>query len=255
MKLYSGPLSMFGAKAEIAALEKGLDFELVMVPFDMKTLYQPKHPEVLRINPKRQVPVLIDGDLEIFDSTRFRIPRGSASPSRRCGRPSRRPGPERGARAQVGRNVFPADRSTDGLQGTPDDAAVAARAAANAFYDGMERRCRRGTGWPATIPIADIAFYMAQIFGDRRARPMIDAHPKLQAWRDRMIARPAVRQVGRCHGRYLLKARAASCRGSLRRSRRRPDERPVSKGGNLPCCCPSFETPCSLTAPQVEVVL
>ena len=67
MKLYSGPLSMFGAKAEIAALEKGLEFELVMVPFEMATLYQPKHPEVLRINPKRQVPVLVDGDLEIFE--------------------------------------------------------------------------------------------------------------------------------------------------------------------------------------------
>ena len=62
---------MFGAKAEIAAREKGLDFELVMVPFEMKTLYQPKHPEVLRINPKRQVPVLIDDGLEIFDSTQI----------------------------------------------------------------------------------------------------------------------------------------------------------------------------------------
>ena len=71
MKLYSGPLSMFGAKAEIAAHEKGIAFELVMVPFEMKTLYQPKHPEVLRINPKRQVPVLIDGDLELFDSTQI----------------------------------------------------------------------------------------------------------------------------------------------------------------------------------------
>ena len=71
MKLYSGPLSMFGAKAEIAAREKGLDFDLVMVPFEMKTLYEPKHPDVLRINPKRQVPVLIDGDLELFDSTQI----------------------------------------------------------------------------------------------------------------------------------------------------------------------------------------
>jgi glutathione S-transferase len=59
MQLYSGPLSMFGAKAQIAALEKGLDFELIMVPFDMQRLYQPKHAEVLRVNPKRQVPVLL----------------------------------------------------------------------------------------------------------------------------------------------------------------------------------------------------
>jgi glutathione S-transferase len=71
MRLYSGPLSMFGAKAQIAMLEKQLDFELVMVPFDMERLYDPKHPDVLRINPKRQVPVLIDGDLEIFDSTQI----------------------------------------------------------------------------------------------------------------------------------------------------------------------------------------
>ena len=66
MKLYSGPLSMFGAKAEIALREKGLDFELVMVPFDMTALYSPTHPEVLRINPKGQVPLL-----ELADGTRL----------------------------------------------------------------------------------------------------------------------------------------------------------------------------------------
>src|SRR3954451_1525256 len=69
VRLFSGPLSMFGAKAQIAALEKALDFELIMVPFE--TAYEPKHPEVLRINPKRQVPVLIHGDLELFDSTQI----------------------------------------------------------------------------------------------------------------------------------------------------------------------------------------
>ena len=69
--LYSGPLSMFGAKAQIAALEKGLRFDLVMVPFEFGPGYSPKHPEVLRINPKKQVPVLVDGELEIFDSTQI----------------------------------------------------------------------------------------------------------------------------------------------------------------------------------------
>jgi glutathione S-transferase len=60
---------MFGAKAEIAALEKGLPVQVFMVPYGPKEGYSPKHPEVARINPKRQVPVLVDGDLEIFDST------------------------------------------------------------------------------------------------------------------------------------------------------------------------------------------
>jgi glutathione S-transferase len=69
--LYSGPLSMFGAKVQIAALEKGLDFDLVMVEYDSQRGYDPKHPDVLRINPKRQVPVLVHGDLELFDSTQI----------------------------------------------------------------------------------------------------------------------------------------------------------------------------------------
>src|SRR5215468_3267649 len=71
MKLYSGPLSMFGAKAEIAAHEKSAAFDLEMVAFSQAAGYSPKHPEVLRINPKRQVPVLIDDGLEIFDSTQI----------------------------------------------------------------------------------------------------------------------------------------------------------------------------------------
>src|SRR5260370_34163199 len=71
MRLYYGPLSMFGAKAQIAAIENGFDVELIMVPFDMQRLYEPEHAEVLRINPKRQVPVLVHGDLEIFDSTQI----------------------------------------------------------------------------------------------------------------------------------------------------------------------------------------
>src|SRR3546814_12512087 len=58
---------MFGAKVQIAAIENGLDFELVMVPFE--TAYEPKHPEVARVNPKRPVPVVIHGDMAIFDYT------------------------------------------------------------------------------------------------------------------------------------------------------------------------------------------
>ena len=62
---------MFGAKAQIAALEKGLEFDLVMVPYTSEFGYSPTHPEVLRVNPKRQVPVLVHGDLDIFDSTQI----------------------------------------------------------------------------------------------------------------------------------------------------------------------------------------
>ena len=69
MKLYSAPLSLFSRKVEIALREKAIDFEREMVPFTQAQGYEPRHPVVLAVNPKRQVPVLIDGDLALFDST------------------------------------------------------------------------------------------------------------------------------------------------------------------------------------------
>ena len=69
MQLYSGPLSLFSRKVEIALLEKGLPFERVMVPFTQTVGYSPKNANVLRTNPKGQVPVLIDGELGLYDST------------------------------------------------------------------------------------------------------------------------------------------------------------------------------------------
>jgi glutathione S-transferase len=71
IRLYSARLSMFGAKVQIAAIEKGIALDLVMVPFTQAEGYSPKNPEVVRINPKKQVPVLVHGDLEIFDSTQI----------------------------------------------------------------------------------------------------------------------------------------------------------------------------------------
>jgi glutathione S-transferase len=206
MKLYSGPLSMFGAKAEIAAHEKGLDFELVMVPFEMATLYQPKHPEVLRINPKRQVPVLIDGDLEIFDSTQIFEYFETVKPE-----PPLWPGEARPrARARLLEHksdevYFPSIVRLMGLQAAPQDpAAVEARAAAATYYDKMEQELA-GKEWLAgSYSYADIAFYMAQLFGERMGAPMTDAQPRLKAWRERMSARAAVRRVAGAMGRYLL---------------------------------------------------
>lgn len=197
---------MFGAKAEIAAREKGIDFELIMVPFEMKTLYQPKHPEVVRINPKRQVPVLIDGDLEIFDSTQIFEYLETAKPE-----PALWPSdPMARARARLLEHksdevYFPSIVRLMGLQATPEDqAAVEARAAVAHFYDEMETSIAWKEWLAGSYSYADIAFYMAQIFGDRMGAPMSEAHPRLQAWRERMSARPAVRRVAGSMGRYLV---------------------------------------------------
>lgn len=210
MKLYSGPLSMFGAKAEIAAREKGLDVELIMVPFEMRRLYEPKHPEVARINPKRQVPVLVDdgpgGDLEIFDSTQIFEYFETVKPE-----PPLWPAePKARARARLLEHksdevYFPHIIRLMGLQATLEDpAAIVARDGAAKFYDEIEHTLGEQEWLAGSYSYADIAFYMAQLFGTRMGAPMTDAHPKLHAWRDRMSARPAARQVAGAMGRYLL---------------------------------------------------
>ena len=69
IKFYSGPLSLFSHKVEIAMREKRLAFDRVMVPFSQGDGYHPKHPDVLKANPKGQVPVLVENGLTLFDST------------------------------------------------------------------------------------------------------------------------------------------------------------------------------------------
>jgi glutathione S-transferase len=91
------------------------------------------------------------------------------------------------------------------LQTTPDDpAAVEARTAATSFYDEREKGLGTREWLADSYSYADIAFYMAQLFGERMGAPMTDSHPRLKAWRERMSARPAVRKVAGAMGRYLL---------------------------------------------------
>ena len=197
MKLYSGPLSMFGAKAEIAAHEKGLDFELIMVPFDMKALYQPKHPEVLRINPKRQVPVLIDGDLEIFDSTQIFEYFETLKPE-----PALWPADAKArARARLLEHksdevYFPHIIRLMELWATPEHpTATSARECASLYYREIEQVLGEREYLAGSYSYADIAFYMAQLFGARMGAEITGETPGLLQWRERITARPAVRAV------------------------------------------------------------
>ncbi|RZJ18967.1 MAG: glutathione S-transferase family protein [Haliea sp.] len=206
LRLYSGPLSMFGAKVQIALLEKGLDFELVMVPFDMQRLYQPKHPEVARINSKQQVPVLVHGDLELFDSTQIfeYLEELQATPAlwpTRIADRARARLLEHGADDIYFPPVVRLMSLQDQLQEAP---ALAACEACQGYYLRMDAQLA-GQDWLAgSYSFADIAFYMAQLFGARMGAPMGEGTPRLLAWRDRMSVRPAVKQVAGAMGRYLL---------------------------------------------------
>jgi glutathione S-transferase len=195
--LYSGPLSMFGAKAQIAALEKGLDFDLVMVAYDSQLGYSPKHPEVLRINPKQQVPVLVHGDLEIFDSTQIFEYLEDLQPTPALW-PRDLEGRARARRLELQSDevYFPHIIRLMGLQKHLDDAvAKLSIEAALGFYADMERLLTSGQWLAGSYSFADIAFYMASLFGERLGAPVTGRTPKVLDWRDRMTHRPAVRSV------------------------------------------------------------
>jgi glutathione S-transferase len=207
LTIYSGPLSMFGAKVQIAALEKGLDFDLVMVPYDSKRGYDPKHPEVLRINPKRQVPVLTHGEVEIFDSTQIFEYLEDIAPNPPLW--PRDPAARARARSlehQSDEVYFPQVIKLMGLQDALDtEQAVVAIEAANRFYVEMEKRL--DSEWLAGgYSFADIAFYMAALFGERQNAPLRANTPRLLAWRERMGQRAAIRTVVRELATWLKNA-------------------------------------------------
>ncbi len=188
---------MFGAKAQIAALEKHLDFDLVMVAYDSQLGYSPKHPEVMRINPKRQVPVLVHGDLELFDSTQIfeyledLQPTPALWPRELTNRAR-----ARRLEHQSDEVYFPHVIRLMSLQKNLDDAvAIASIEAANSYYADMEQLLATNQWLAGSYSFADIAFYMAALFGERQGAPVTGATPRLLDWRDRMTQRPAVRSV------------------------------------------------------------
>lgn len=198
MKLYSAPLSMFGAKAEIALAEKGIDFERELVPFSLQTLYEPKHPEVARVNPKRQVPVLIDGDVELYDSTQIfeYLEDTRPTPPLWPRQPAAR------ARARLSElssdevffphvvTLMPANWEIAG-----DDGLAAARAAIESYYEARDAELAAREFLHGELSYADIAFFMAQFFAGFLGAPCDERYGNLVAWRNRMMSRQPVSDV------------------------------------------------------------
>lgn len=210
MKLLSGPLSMFGMKAEIAVAEKGIACDVELVPFTLFERYKPLHPDVERVNPKRQVPVLIDGDLEIFDSTQIfeyledRFPAPALWPR------------EAGARARARRAELHADEiffphfialmRVLGDRSKPEaDAALRGIAAEYRALDGILAGQAHVAG--ETFTYADIAWFCASFFtsflGDEPEEGLVHVH----GWRKRVAARPAVAPLVSRFSAYLAENR------------------------------------------------
>lgn len=199
MKLYSGPISMFGAKVEIALAEKGVAFELELVPYSFASGYEPKHPEVLRINPyKRQVPVLVDGDLEIFDSTQI----FEYIESLQVGPPLWPSDPKQRALARLREHAsdeifFAAVIQRMKPRVSDDDhaKAKALRALMLRYYEDIDRLLEGQKFLGHSFSYADIAFFMAQTFATRLGVPWPAELQHLASWHDRLGSRASVSGV------------------------------------------------------------
>jgi glutathione S-transferase len=204
--IHSGPLSMFGAKAEMAAIEKGIEWRRVFVPFSIGTLYEPKSEVVLRVNPKAQVPVLVHGDLEIFDSTQIFEYLEDLAPE-----PPLWPrDPRARARARLlelkSDEVFFPDVVLC-MPGRRAEAGEAAHAAAAAriqrYLEQMDVLLRDRDHLAGPFGFADLAFYAAQFFARFLGQPPARTLIHLEAWRARMNERESVRRVMGAMAEYL----------------------------------------------------
>lgn len=82
------------------------------------------------------------------------------------------------------------------LWATPEHpTAVSARERASLYYREIEQALAEREYLAGSYSYADIAFYMAQLFGARMGAEMTGETPGLLQWRERITARPAVRAV------------------------------------------------------------
>lgn len=204
--LYSGPLSLFARKVEIALREKGLAFERIMVPFNQTTGYDPKHPEVLALNPKGQVPVLSDDGLVLYDSTVIIEYLDEAYPQN----PLYPATPAERARCRMD-ELFADEillaalrplmhRTAPPVQDRERRAALAAdaqiaEAALCRHHAELDQRLGGRSFFGPALSAADIALFMGVLFGQRLGGPSIACHAGLSGWFARLLQRPAFAEV------------------------------------------------------------
>jgi glutathione S-transferase len=206
MRLYSGPLSLFSRKVEIALHEKRIDFERVEVAFTQTEGYRPKHPDVIAANPKGQVPVLVDGDLTLFDSTVILEYLEDAYPT-----PQLYPSdPKEKARCRL--VELDADEILLGdvrrlMYRTEPPLADAERQKARqeegrrgekgilAHYGRLREELGTREYFCGDFTAADVAMFMTVHYAVRLKGPRLDGFPALAAWYQRTAERPSAARV------------------------------------------------------------
>jgi glutathione S-transferase len=200
--LYVGPLSLFSRKVEIALREKGLLYARELVPFSQAKGYYPKHPVVAEANPLKKVPVLVEGDLALFDSTVILEYLEDAYPN-----PPLYP---KGAKArakcrlvelEADEILFAPVRNllyrtepplADGArQAAREEEGIKADQEIYRQFAALDARLVARDYFCGDFTAADIGMFMTVLFTQRLKGPRVSGHPRLAAWYARMLDRPS----------------------------------------------------------------
>jgi glutathione S-transferase len=196
MKLYSGPLSLFTAKVRVALAEKALPYDRVEVGWSKRDRYLPHHPDVVAINPKRQVPCLVDGDVTLYDSTLIveyledRYPSPPLMPRDPAGRARCRL-----FELEADEVLFPHLWTLIDTRFYPGgDLTAGEEAVANvrAYHDRLARALGQREFLCGAFGVADIANFIMLSVGGLLGAPVGQETPDLAAWMARVAERPAV---------------------------------------------------------------
>jgi glutathione S-transferase len=202
MKLYSGPLSLFTAKVRVALDEKALAYERIEVGWSLAKRYEPHHPDVAALNPKGQVPVLVDGELAVYDSTLIfeyledRYPEPPLYPADVAGRARCRR-----LEAAADEILFPP------LWELIDGAFYPALARE---HERLERELAGRAYLCGDFSVADIASFIMVNSAATLGAPPAAEHAALQGWLERMRSRPPVRREIDAMSRFVAALLAPS---------------------------------------------
>ena len=202
LTLYEHPLSPYAQKCKIVLLEKGVAFE-AKLPAGFGS-GAPGDAEFARGNPRHEVPLLVDGDLRLFDSTIIleyledKWPTPAMLP----------PDPAARARARIIEDV--ADTYYEAINWGLMEL-YAFRRASGALADGLRARAAEQTAglrrW-LDEQLGAAPWFGGDSFGwaDASVLPHVansalsglgpEAGTKLAAWLARCVARPSVAAVG-----------------------------------------------------------
>jgi glutathione S-transferase len=199
VKLYTAALSPFSAKIRIALDEKGLRYEEISLPSRRSGIVE-KPPELLEINPRGEVPTLVDGAVRLFDSTVILEYLEDAHPE-----PPLLPRtPAERARARLVEELADwmlgscvadllAETFSKPDAATRDPGRLAeAEAAVRRAHARLERELDAGARFCREFSAADLACYLPVAFAAFYGVAPGPEQPRLAAWLARTAERPSV---------------------------------------------------------------